>query len=60
MVVFTFLVVSAERSVERLGGNGRRWCKVALGVVVSTGAKRKDVALDIVARVRVPSACALI
>lgn len=60
MFIFTFLVISANRTFERVTGPGRSCSNLALRVIVSTGTQRKDVALDIVARIRVPSACTLI
>lgn len=49
MVVFALAVVSADGTIEGLGGTGRGYAGLALRVVITTGTQREDVALDVVA-----------
>lgn len=60
MVAVLILVISADRTFVGLWRSRRRFTHVAVGVVVPTGTQGKDVALDVVSRIRVPTARTLI
>lgn len=60
MIVFILLVISADGALVGLGRTGGGCTNLALRVIVAAGTKREDVTLDVVARIRVPAAHAVI
>lgn len=60
MIAVVVLVISADRTFVGLWWSRRRFTCVAVGVVVPTGTQGEDVALDVVSRIRVPTARTLI